>query len=135
VILQSLLAASIAFIQSPTNSLVGGVSISAQVSASSSQTVDNPSSSELSEKQRDFTLGYLNKHHKNFLTEAARAFSDFGTEMAKANAWSGGSFVIKEAEIVSIDTKSFELKVTVEKRKSTTTEVVTVDLGEALLCG
>ena len=71
---------------------------------------------ELTEKQLDFTLGYLNKHHKDVLAEFAKAFSDVGTAMAKANAFSGGSFVIESSKIVSIDTDSLELKVSIDRR-------------------
>lgn len=90
---------------------------------------DNPNV--LTEKQLDFTLGYLNKHHSDLLQEFAKAFSSVGTEAAKKNVWSRGSYVIENSEITSIDTKSLELKVTIQKRGESkpTIETVVVDLG------
>mmetsp|Transcript_24289 Transcript_24289/g.53485 ORF Transcript_24289/g.53485 Transcript_24289/m.53485 type:complete len:530 (+) Transcript_24289:138-1727(+) len=71
----------------------------------------------LDEKQLDFTLGYLNKHHEVMLTKFAEVFSPLGAEKAKKNAWSGGSFKILSATIVSIDTQILELDVEVQERK------------------
>ena len=85
----------------------------------------------LTEKQVDFTLGYLNKHHSDLLAEFAKAFSSLGTEAAKKNAWSGGSYVIEKSEIVGINQKALELKITVQKRgeSNPTIETVSMDLG------
>jgi hypothetical protein len=92
--------------------------------------VDKPSET-LTEKQLDFTLGYLNKHHQDLLTEFAKAFSSVGVEEAKQNVWSGGSYVIENAEITDINKESLELKVAVQVRgKGESTEVVSVDLGK-----
>ena len=51
----------------------------------------------LEEKQLDFMLGYLNKHHRIFLTKLAETFSELGVEKAKKNAWSGGSYTVSSA--------------------------------------
>ena len=82
----------------------------------------------LTEKQSDFTLGYLNKHHEDLLTEFAKAFSPVGTEMAKANAWSGGSYVIERTEITAINTEELTLKVTAQLRGKKEVKVETVSV-------
>ena len=85
----------------------------------------------LDEKQLDFTLGYLNKHHEVMLTKFAEVFSPLGAEKAKKNAWSGGSFKILSATIVSIDTQILELDVEVQERKmGSKTKRVEIELGE-----
>jgi hypothetical protein len=82
------------------------------LSASSSDTAVK----QLDEKQLDFTMGYLNKHHKDMLTTFADVYTDLGAEAAKRNAFSGGSFKIEEATIVGIDSECLELEVTVQDR-------------------
>ena len=75
-------------------------------------------------------MGYLNKHHSDLLAEFAKAFSSVGTEMAKQNAWSGGSYIIDKCEITSISTQLLELQVTIQIRGNDKPkmEIVTVDL-------
>lgn len=74
------------------------------------------STRELDATQRDFILGYLNKHHTDLLISLAEAFSSLGSEMAVANVWSGGSFAIASATIVNIDSLNLTLNVTVQIR-------------------
>jgi hypothetical protein len=71
---------------------------------------------QLDAKQLDFVLGYLNKHHGEYLKKLAEAFSPLGSEMARANVWSGGSFVIQQAKIVHIDTTQVGLEVQIHQR-------------------
>ena len=61
-------------------------------------------------------MGYLNKHHGSTLIKFADAFSELGSEMAKANTWSGDSFTIQKATLVDLNEKEFVLDVMVEKR-------------------
>lgn len=122
-VLQSQFLVSHAFTQQP---LVGKCSTSFVGPLGAS---NKAVSSELSEKQLDFTLGYLNKHHSDFLIETAKAFSELGVEQVAANTFSGGSYIISEAEITSIDTKSLDLKVTIQRRTTTKIETVSVELG------
>lgn len=83
----------------------------------------------LDEKQLDFVLGYLNKHHGSFLSKLAETFSQLGLEKAKKNAWSGGSYQILSSKIVNIDTVSLELDVEIKERKGgLKVKRVTVDL-------
>ena len=85
----------------------------------------------LDDKQQDFVLGYLNKHHGNLLIKFAETFSQLGVEKAKKNAWTGNAYNILSAKLVGIDTKAFELEVEIKERgDSTTTKTVEVDLGE-----
>ena len=52
-----------------------------------------------------------------------------GSEMVQANTWSGGSFVLKNATLLSIDTGALELQVIVSRRgKGETTETIKIDL-------
>jgi len=87
----------------------------------------------LDEKQLDFVIGYLNKHHGRLLTKIAENFSQLGIEKKKKNAWSGGSFEIISSKIVNINTTSFELDVDLqERREGIKTKRVTIDLGKLM---
>jgi hypothetical protein len=113
--------------------LLGNVKIqvSQRLAASSRQsTVESPKN-HLSEKQSDFTLGYLNKHHPCLLTEFAKAFSEVGSEQAKQNAWSGASYVIESSKIVAISPDKLDLEVTIQMRgkSAALVKTVSVDLG------
>jgi hypothetical protein len=61
----------------------------------------------------------------------AETFSELGKEKAKKNAWSGGSFAIEEAKLMSIDPEgtTLEIEATVKERKSSRVERVSIDLG------
>lgn len=72
----------------------------------------------MAEKQLDFMLGYLNKHHGKFLIKLAETFSELGLEKAKKNAWSGGSYQIMSATIMDINTVTLELDVEIKERKA-----------------
>lgn len=96
--------------------------------------VDTSSSSQLTEKQLDFALGYLNKHHSDLLMDFALAFSEVGVEHAKANAWSRGAYSIEGSKIVGLDRKELKLNVSIRKERNAeepTTELVTVNLGKS----
>lgn len=85
---------------------------------------------QLTAEQQDFCLGYCNKHHGSTLIKFADAFTELGSEKAKANTWSGGSYTFQEATLVSIDRKKFVLDVLVEKRgKGTSKEQVEISLN------
>ena len=56
----------------------------------------------LNAEQLDFTMGYLNKHHRDVLTNFATAFTPLGVISAKKNGFSGGSYTIQDASIVNI---------------------------------
>ena len=79
-------------------------------------------------------MGYLNKHHTDVLTAFAETFSELGAIQTKRNSYSGGSYKIVEAKIVSIDypSKQMELEVTVNERgkKEPTIQQVPVSLGK-----
>ena len=75
------------------------------------------SSSAFDEKQKDFTIGYLNKHHGDLLTSFAIAFTELGAEMTKRNRFSGGSFKILDATLVDVSADSITLDVTVKDRE------------------
>lgn len=80
-------------------------------------------------KQEDFIKGYMNKHHSDLLLKFADIFTTLGSEMAKANAWRGGSFTMSEAKILGIIQESddilLQLEVKVQRQgKGPVSEVV-----------
>ena len=83
----------------------------------------------LNDKQIEFTLGYMNKHHPDVLRAFAESFSSLGQIMRKKNAWSGGSYEIKDAKAKGIDNDEMELEVTIVERESTKLETIKFDLG------
>lgn len=70
----------------------------------------------LTEEQRDFVRGYLNKHHTPFLLALVTAFSEIGTEMAQANVWSGGSYTVPSAALVDVTATHVTLEATIQRR-------------------
>lgn len=70
--------------------------------------------------QEDFAKGYINKHHNDVILSFAEAFTPLGVIQAQKNAFSGGSYVIKEAKLVGIhydeDHPYITLDVTVQIR-------------------
>ncbi len=97
----------------------------------------------LNDSQIDFTMGYMNKHHGNVLIKFVEIFTQIGAEQLKKNAFSGGSYEILNAKLISIDyTESniasgtgvgiltLEVNVQIRGKKEPTTEVVNVSLGK-----
>lgn len=68
------------------------------------------------EDSLDFTMGYLNKHHRDLLTTFAITFTQLGVVQKQRNAMSGGSYQIQNATIVGIQKNHFELDVEVQIR-------------------
>ncbi|CAJ1952885.1 unnamed protein product [Cylindrotheca closterium] len=85
----------------------------------------------LDEKQIDFTRGYLNKHHTDFIIAVVETFSELGAIKSKKNAWSGGSYVIADAKLVDIDPEgtTLEIEASIKERKNSKVERVSVDLN------
>ena len=77
---------------------------------------ERPKTTQLGSDELAFALGYLNQHHAETLKKFAQAFSALGTEMAKSNSRSGGSFVMKTASITDINTQNATLSVLVQRR-------------------
>jgi hypothetical protein len=74
-------------------------------------------------------MGYLNKHEGDVLLAFAETFSELGSIKSKKNGWSGGSYVLEEAKIVSIDSQAMGLEVTVQERsKPAGVQAVSIDL-------
>ena len=85
----------------------------------------------LDEKQIDFTMGYLNKHHSDILLAFVETFSDLGQVKSKKNTWSGGAFVIEQAKLVDINAQgtNMKLEATIKERgQESRLESVTVDM-------
>jgi len=55
------------------------------------------------EKQLDFTIGYLNKHHPDAFVDFAEAFTPLGVTQANKNSFSGASFTIDDAKLVGLN--------------------------------
>mmetsp|Transcript_27964 Transcript_27964/g.32042 ORF Transcript_27964/g.32042 Transcript_27964/m.32042 type:complete len:564 (-) Transcript_27964:192-1883(-) len=68
---------------------------------SSSSSPSTPSS--FDDKQLDFTMGYLNKHHRDALRAFAEVFTPLGIIQAKKNAFSGGTYEIVDASVTGIE--------------------------------
>jgi len=85
------------------------------------------SASGFDEKQKDFTIGYLNKHHGDLLTSFAIAFTELGAEMTKRNRFSGGSYKILDATLVDVSKDEITLDVTVKERVKKEPSVERVD--------
>ncbi len=68
------------------------------------------------EEGLEFTIGYLNKHHRDVLTNFAIAFTPLGTTQKQKNAMSGGSYTIEDASIVGVHNDHVELDVKVQIR-------------------
>jgi len=85
----------------------------------------------LDEKQIDFTRGYLNKHHGDFIAALAETFSELGAIKAKKNAWSGGSYMITGATLADIDPEGTTLQIdaSIQERQNSKVERVSVDLN------
>ena len=61
------------------------------------------SSTDLTEEQRNFVMGYINQHHTStFNIPIVTTFSPIGIEMAQANVWSGGSYSIVTALLTNV---------------------------------
>ena len=78
-----------------------------RIYSSSSDSANNQSAvlngeSAFDTKSLDFTMGYMNKHHRKELTNFAIAFTPLGIEQMKKNAFSGGSYKITDAKLVDI---------------------------------
>jgi adenylate kinase len=72
----------------------------------------------LTEEQKDFCRGYLNKHHSDLVLRMVEVLTPVGQKVAKANVWSGGSMAVKMADIESVDEASITIRAVVQKRKS-----------------
>jgi len=90
-------------------------------------------STKLDEKQHDFIVGYMNKHHTSLLKKFATIFSPIGREMAQANVFSGGSYSIEDAKLVNISTDQVSMQVVVQRRgKPTEQRSVSFPLATAV---
>eukprot|EP00542_Grammatophora_oceanica_P010650 CAMPEP_0194041438 /NCGR_PEP_ID=MMETSP0009_2-20130614/13349_1 /TAXON_ID=210454 /ORGANISM="Grammatophora oceanica, Strain CCMP 410" /LENGTH=541 /DNA_ID=CAMNT_0038684951 /DNA_START=15 /DNA_END=1640 /DNA_ORIENTATION=+ len=73
---------------------------------------------DLDEKQKDFTMGYLNKHHRSTLLEFVQVFTEIGGKVRKRNTFSGGSYKLLDAKVldISLDEGRLTLEVTAKDR-------------------
>jgi adenylate kinase len=76
----------------------------------------SPSPAVLNERQLDFFMGYLNKHHTDLLRTFAEAYSEIGATAAQRNVFSGGSYKITDAAVTNIHDNELNLEVTIKDR-------------------
>lgn len=81
----------------------------ALLAVSSTIVNDISNNDELTLQQKEFICGYLNTNHPNLVQQFAQAFSDLGREIAKANAWSGGSMTLEDAQMIDITSQEITL--------------------------
>ncbi|KAL3934119.1 MAG: hypothetical protein SGBAC_010091 [Bacillariaceae sp.] len=135
ILLVTLLSGSSAFTGGRWRKIQGRASAHPSIPDRSFQTAVAASKTEsqqtLNEKQIDFTRGYLNKHHGDFITAIVETFSELGAVKAKKNAWSGGAYAIADATLIDIDPEgtTLEIEASIQERKSSRVERVTVDLN------
>ena len=88
-----------------------------QLLVSSSSTNDQvESSAVMNEDQKDFFMGYLNKHHSDLMVEFVNAFTEVGAVSRKRNAFSRGSFVVSSAKLIDVSLDSFEVEAEIKER-------------------
>jgi hypothetical protein len=99
----------------------------------------------LDEQQIDFTMGYMNKHHRDVLTKFVEVYTPLGITQMKKNAFSGGSYEILDSVLVGIgyyghshddDYKPgylrLEATVQIRSEKEPRVEIVELALGECV---
>lgn len=83
----------------------------------------------LNEEQLDFSMAYLNEHHKaDVLLPFVKAFSDLGTTSIKKNMWIGGSYEITDATIVDITRDELYFEASIKQADKIKTESVKIHL-------
>ncbi len=83
----------------------------------------------LNKEQLEFSLAYLNEHHKaDVLLPFVKAFSDLGTTAIKKNAWIGGSYQIIDASITDITQDELHLDASIKQGEKVKIESVKIHL-------
>ena len=77
---------------------------------------------EMNDSQRDFFMGYINQHHSDLLTEFTLAFTELGPLTRRKNAFSGGSFSVKDARMIDVSRDSFVVEVDIHERNKPVTK-------------
>lgn len=83
----------------------------------------------LNEEQLEFSLAYLNEHHKeDVLLPFVKAFSELGTTAIKKNTWIGGSYQIIDASITDITQDELYLDASIKQGEKIKIESVKINL-------
>lgn len=81
----------------------------------------------LSKEQLEFSIAYLNEHHKtDVLLPFVKAFSDLGTTAIKKNTWIGGSYQIIDASLTDITRDELHIDASIKQGEKIKTESVKV---------
>lgn len=89
-----------------------------------------PTPTILNNQQMDFIIGYMNKHHIDFLNVIAEGFTELGMEIAIANTFSGGSMIIESTTLKHIyNTTSIQLEVNIKKRNNKLNDIRYIDVN------
>ena len=109
-------------------STVAGFSAPRPVAASSvAPAAEDNTSSYLSKEQLEFSIAYLNEHHKtDVLLPFVKAFSDLGTTAIKKNTWIGGSYQIIDASLTDITRDELHIDASIKQGEKIKTESVKV---------
>lgn len=90
----------------------------------------------LNKEQLEFSIAYLNEHHKSdVLLPFVKAFSDLGTTAIKKNAWIGGSYQIIDASITDITQDELHLDASIKQGEKIKIESVKINLDSDPVAG
>ena len=104
--------------------------------ASSVASAADDNTSYLNKEQLEFSIAYLNEHHKtDVLLPFVKAFSDLGTTAIKKNAWIGGSYQIIDASITDITRDELYIDASIKQGEKIKTESVKVHLDSDPVAG
>lgn len=103
---------------------------SASVSSNNAGVVRKDDNGEyLSREQLEFSIAYLNEHHKSdLLLPLVNAFSDLGTKSVEKNMWIGGSYTIIDASLTDITRDELHLEASIKEGEKIKTESVKIHL-------
>ena len=105
------------------------MSASVALSSSTKNDVGTKDGMYLNEEQLEFSMAYLNEHHKaDVLLPFVKAFSDLGTTSIKKNMWIGGSYEITDATIVDITRDELYFEASIKQGDKIKTESVKIHL-------
>ena len=83
----------------------------------------------LNDEQLEFSIAYLNEHHKvDVLLPFVKAFSELGTTAIKKNTWIGGSYQIIDASINDITQDELYLDASIKQGEKIKVECVKIHL-------
>jgi len=90
----------------------------------------------LNKEQLDFTLAYLNEHHKkDVLLPVVVAFSELGETSISKNLWVGGSYTVVDAELIDITREALYIDATILEGDNSSKQQVLIPLDSDVVKG